>query len=106
MRYRRGWIILASLAILSPLGLLAIGGAWGEWAADEIGKMVGYVPEGMQRSAETQPEAPFPDYEMPGLGGGGWRLGLGTTISALFGAGLTAGATIAVLKLVRHGRIS
>ena len=105
MKYRKGWIVLAALAILSPLGLLAIGGAWGEWGAEEIGEMVGFVPEGMQKSSERQPDAPFPDYEMPGFGGGGWEGGISAVLSALVGAGLTAAVTITVLKLVRHGRI-
>lgn len=106
MKYRTGWIVLAVLAILSPLGLLAIGGAWGEWGVEEIDEMVGFVPEGMQTSSERQPDTPFPDYEMPGLGGSGWEGGFSTVLSALIGAGLTAGVTIAVLKLLRYGRIS
>lgn len=58
-------ILLAVLVVLSPLGLLAGGAAWGEWATDEIEQMVGYVPAGMQ--ATTAWSAPLPDYGIAGL---------------------------------------
>ncbi len=59
------WIGLAALVVLSPIGLLAGGSAWGEWAADEIEGIVGYVPQGL---ASTQGwTAPLPDYGMSGL---------------------------------------
>jgi len=32
---KRYWLALAALVILSPLGLLADGTAWGEWGGDD-----------------------------------------------------------------------
>jgi len=61
------WIALGVLAILTPLGLLASGTAWGEWGADEFSEMLGYVPQGLERLSEIW-KAPLPDYTVPGLG--------------------------------------
>jgi cobalt ECF transporter T component CbiQ len=36
--------MLATLAALTPLGLLASGSAWGEWSLDELRDKAGYVP--------------------------------------------------------------
>ena len=47
------YILMAVLIVLTPLGLLATGTAWGEWGADEIaglvsgGSQLGYTPSGM-----------------------------------------------------------
>ncbi len=63
--------LLAILVGLTPLGLLATGTAWGEWGADEIGKVMsggnilGYIPAGMQNGFRF--EAVMPDYTMGGL---------------------------------------
>jgi len=63
----RLWIGLGILALLSPLGLLASGTAWGEWGADEFSNTLGYVPQGLARFAEIW-SAPLSDYTVPGLG--------------------------------------
>ena len=106
MRYRKGWIALGIMAVLTPIGLLAIGAAWGEWDIGTVEEMSGHEPEGMRRSMEAQPEAPLAEYEIPGLSGGPWRTGFGTILSAVIGAGITAGAAILIGRLVRHGAIS
>ena len=48
------WIGLGVLAVLSPLGLLLpehfkAGSAWGEWGIDEIQRLAGYVPVGLEK---------------------------------------------------------
>jgi cobalt/nickel transport system permease protein len=63
--------LLAALILLTPLGLLATGTAWGEWGADEIGKVVsngralGFIPQGMQNGFSF--EAMMPDYSVGGI---------------------------------------
>ena len=53
-RTRPLFALLVGLICLSPLGLLAAGGAWGEWGTDEIaqvvrgGRELGFVPSGMK----------------------------------------------------------
>ena len=61
------WIALGILIILSPLGLLATGTAWGEWGTEELQEMgLGFIPQGMERLAGVW-SAPFPDYTLSGL---------------------------------------
>jgi cobalt/nickel transport protein len=60
------WLGIAVLAILSPLGLILpayfkAGSAWGEWGADEIQKLVGYLPRGLEKLSSLW-SAPFPDF--------------------------------------------
>ena len=106
MRYRRGWIALLVLALVTPLGLLAIGSAWGEWGLDTIKEYAGFIPKGMEKAFGEAPKAPIHDYEFPGLTGDGFKTGFGTLISALIGAGITAAAVLLISRLMRHGRLS
>ena len=64
------WIALGILILLSPLGLILpdhfkAGSAWGEWGADEMEKLVGYVPQGLKHLSELW-NAPMPDYAFKG----------------------------------------
>ncbi len=61
------WLGLGMLALLSPLGLLASGTAWGEWGAGEFSHLLGYVPQGLAKFARLW-SAPLSDYTVPGLG--------------------------------------
>ncbi len=61
------WIGLAVIAVLTPLGLLAAGTAWGEWGANELKDMLGFVPQGLDR-LEGLWSSPWPDYSLPWLG--------------------------------------
>jgi len=106
MRYQKGWIVLLILALLTPLGLVAIGSAWGEWDLDTIKEHVGFMPQGMEKASGGAPRAPIPDYEFPGLTESGFKTGLGTIISALIGAGITSVAVFLIGRLMRHGRLS
>lgn len=63
---RRMWYVIATLLILTPLGLIASGTAWGEWSADELvtrdgGQTLSAAPQGLLRFAEVW-KAPVPDY--------------------------------------------
>ena len=60
------WVLIMILIVLSPLGLLVpayfkAGAAWGEWGADELKALAGYVPKGLERLASLW-HAPIPDY--------------------------------------------
>jgi len=106
MKYRTGWIALLALAILTPLGIIAAGGAWGEWDLRGIEERAGFVPEGMRASSGRGVESPLEEYTVPGLEGSFFREGLGTVIAAMLGAGITALMAYGVAKAARHGRIS
>ena len=62
--------LLAFLIIISPIGLIAEGTAWGEWAPEEIlndtssGVSLGFIPEKLLNGFNY--EAFFPDYTMSG----------------------------------------
>jgi hypothetical protein len=105
MRYGRGWIALLVLALLAPLGIIAAGGAWGEWSPGEIKDRVGYAPRGMHESTVHRREPPFEEYEVPGLKRSRAQRSLGYVAAAIAGAGLTAGAVFALGKGAAHGRI-
>ncbi len=80
-----GFII--ALILLSPLGLLADGTAWGEWGADEIaqessfGSALGYVPAKLLHGFSYH--AVCADYTIPGLSDV-----VGYIISGVIGAAL------------------
>lgn len=61
------WIGIGLLAVLSPIGLLASGDAWGEWGAAQFKKMIGFIPEGLKRFSGLW-HAPLSDYTVSGTG--------------------------------------
>jgi len=105
MRYRTGWIVLLLVAILTPLGIIAAGGAWGEWGSDGVKERAGFVPRGMHAEAGGR-ERPLQGYTVPVLERGPFGKGLGTVIAALLGAGITATGTIALMRIAKHGDVS
>lgn len=94
--YRKFVVALVVMAALSPLGLylprlLGAGGAWGEWDKEEIAARVGYVPDGMRRTADRW-KAPLPDYALPGRKDAPSRSpGLAYALSGLAGLALCGG---------------
>lgn len=84
------WIGIAILIILSPLGLILpehfkAGSAWGEWGADEMQKLVGYIPKGLEKLSSLW-NAPIPDYAFKGQEEKGiLHLSFGYIISAILG---------------------
>ena len=62
------WIGLFILALLTPFGVILpekfkAGGAWGEWGPAELGKLIGYVPQGLRKLADLW-KAPVRDYNV------------------------------------------
>lgn len=94
--HRKLWIGLLVLAVLSPLGLLVpawlgAGSAWGEWSAEEIKGLIGYVPVRMERLSSLW-HAPLPDYAGPGTSP--LAQNLWYVASALVGIGLVVGLSL------------
>ena len=99
------WIGLAMLIVLSPIGLILpehfkAGSAWGEWGADEIQKLVGYIPQGLEKLASLW-NAPIPDYAFKGWEEKGLpHLSFAYIISAIVGIGITILMVIGIGKLL------
>lgn len=68
--------VLIALVVLSPLGLLAEGTAFGEWSADELAEMMNNVPAGIENGFSF--EALFSDYTIPGT-----NIAVGYILSAI-----------------------
>ncbi|HYA60480.1 MAG TPA: PDGLE domain-containing protein [Candidatus Acidoferrum sp.] len=94
---KRLLIVLVVLIILAPLGLLASGTAFGEWSADDIQKLVGYVPSGLQ-SLSSLWNPPLPDYGYPAAPAGFIGDSLGYYLSAIIGAVVGGGALFLIGK--------
>jgi cobalt/nickel transport system permease protein len=97
-RLRPLWAGLAVLLVLTPLGILAAGSAWGEWMASDYADSAtrqqiaaasfnhvapARPPQGLQRLS-TVWTAPFARYAPPYIRGAAF----GYLLSAMFGAGL------------------
>ncbi len=95
---RRLWISVALLLILTPIGILATGKAWGEWAPEDFAHPDSRAqiavasqnsfppaapPAGMARIARVW-TSPFPAYAPAFVK----SRGLGYALSAMFGAGI------------------
>jgi cobalt/nickel transport system permease protein len=96
---RRGllWGALVVLALLTPVGLLAPGTAWGEWSAHELQRLgLGFIPQGMAK-IQGWWSAPFSGYSLPQMG-----TALGYILSALLGLALIV-IFLSVLSRVLHG---
>ncbi|RDV84742.1 PDGLE domain-containing protein [Ammonifex thiophilus] len=87
--YRKLWFWIVVLIILSPLGLLAKGTAWGEWGSDELKEMLGMVPEGLAKLEETW-HALLPDYSIPGFDKTFAQQAVGYIVAAVVGVVLIA----------------
>ncbi len=57
---------LIFLIIFAPLGLLAAGTSYGEWAPDELKDRIGFVPHGLEELSDLW-HVPFQDYNTPPL---------------------------------------
>lgn len=103
------WIGLAILIMLSPLGLFLpehfkAGSAWGEWGAEEMQQLVGYIPEGLQKLSSLW-TAPIPDYAFKGWDEKGLpHLSLAYIISAVLGIAVTVAAVFFIGKFLTGRR--
>ena len=98
------WIALIIMALLSPLGIILpqkfnSGDAWGEWGADALEKILGYVPDGLKRLSDIW-KAPIADYN---LGGENASLSVqifSYIISGILGIALVGGIVYVISRLL------
>jgi hypothetical protein len=102
-KFKKMWIGIIILIALTPIGLILpelfkAGGAWGEWGADEIEKIVSYIPEGLKRLSEFW-NSPIPDYTFSG-----WEAGVksytGYILSGIIGVALVIGVSFLIGKFL------
>jgi cobalt/nickel transport system permease protein len=113
-RLRPLWLGLAALLVLSPLGILAAGSAWGEWAASDFDDprarqeiaaaslnqpLPARAPQGMARLASIW-TAPMHDYAPAWIR----SAALGYLLSAMFGTGLIILFSLIVGWIARRNR--
>jgi cobalt/nickel transport protein len=61
-------VILILLCLVTPIGILLpayfnTGNAWGEWSAQTLKELVGYVPKGLKKYSDIW-KAPLSDYSV------------------------------------------
>lgn len=92
-------IALAALVVLCPLGLLAVGTAYGEWGPDDIKEMIGYVPAGLEQLSELWHPV-LPDYDFGEGHDTVPAAAPGYYVSAIIGVILCAGIVYGIGKAV------
>ncbi len=60
-------VLIAVLICATPLGLLATGDAWGEWGAEDLERMIGYIPRGLAQGPLSAFRVICPDYSIGNL---------------------------------------
>jgi cobalt/nickel transport system permease protein len=93
------WAGIGVLILLTPIGALAPGTAWGEWGGDELTDLVGYVPANLEKLGGLW-KAAMPDYATPGVS----NSLLGYLIAGVVGTALVVGVTWAVGALLARRR--
>jgi cobalt/nickel transport protein len=105
---RKILIILLLLCLITPAGILLpmffnAGDAWGEWSAQTIKDLVGYVPAGLAKYSEVW-NAPFPDYTLNSGDTSVVRQSGFYIVSGIFGATVTYIVMLLISRLiVRNG---
>jgi cobalt/nickel transport system permease protein len=89
------WAGFAGLVLLTPIGVLAPGTAWGEWSAGELKATLGFVPAGLEKVGGLWAAA-IPDYAPAFIA----NPLVGYLVAALLGSALVIGATWLVAKLL------
>jgi cobalt/nickel transport system permease protein len=109
---RRLWTTVAVLMLLTPLGILAAGSAWGEWSPSTLATQQGYaqragatdvqraaIPVGLQKLSHLW-TAPFPAYAPPFVR----SRKFGYLLSAMFASGLLLALSLVVQRFLQRGK--
>jgi ABC-type Fe3+ transport system permease subunit len=99
-KWRTLWIGLGTLIIISPIGLLAPGTAWGEWGAEELTSLgLSFIPKGLEKLSGFW-AAPIPDYDVPAIG----NTNVAYILSAIVGIFIAIGIVWLFTRLVTTGK--
>jgi cobalt/nickel transport system permease protein len=89
------WAGVGALILLTPVGALAPGTAWGEWGSGQLKAAIGYAPADLEKLGGLWKSA-MPGYATPGIS----NALLGYLIAALVGTALTVGVAFAIGALL------
>lgn len=97
-------IVLIILCILTPIGIFLplffnAGDAWGEWSAETLNDLLGYVPHGLSKYADIW-KAPMPDYTIDSNNESVVHQSGYYIVSGIFGASITYIFTLILSKLI------
>ena len=92
------------MALLTPLGIIlparfASEGAWGEWGVDALERLLGYVPEGIRKTAGIW-KAPIREYNFGGEEALFSTKVVSYLVSGIIGAALVCLVVVIITKLV------
>ncbi|WP_242975995.1 PDGLE domain-containing protein [Desulfosporosinus sp. FKB] len=99
-RIRNFVIGLLVMAVLTPLGLLASGTAWGEWGGEDLQSQLGFIPSGLQKFSDFWHHTILPDYGITGFDQTFWQQALGYLLSAFVGLLVIGFIAVIVQRLV------
>jgi cobalt/nickel transport system permease protein len=85
---KKNILTMSLLVLLTPLGLLASGTAWGEWGTEDINSQLGFIPAGMEKASSFWQHSILSDYAVSGLEDAFWQQALGYLLSAFVGLGV------------------
>jgi cobalt/nickel transport protein len=106
---RKILITLIILCLITPVGILLpaffnAGDAWGEWSAQTLKELVGYVPKGLERYSGIY-KAPLPDYIVKNTDRSYAHKSGYYIVSAIIGATVTYLVMLLISKLIlRNGK--
>ena len=104
IHYGRYIFGLMGVALLTPLGLLASGTAWGEWGGEELQAKLGFVPSGLERLGVFWKRVLFKDYAMGGLNQSFWQQAFGYILSAFFALLVIGSIGFVIQRFVRKSQ--
>jgi cobalt/nickel transport system permease protein len=101
----RLWTAVAALMLITPLGILAAGKAWGEWSPAQLSKLpsssaTAAAPAGLQKLSSLW-TAPFPSYAPAFVKNSSF----GYLLSAIFGVGLLLAISLLAQRWRRSPRM-
>ncbi|MBY0756370.1 cobalt transporter CbiM [Clostridium sardiniense] len=87
--FKSSIIAIIVMIILTPIGLITSGAAWGEWGADEVKDLIGYIPKGMNSG-----------FSYHALGDGYGFSGLGSVTGYILSAVIGVAVLIILFKVI------
>lgn len=101
---KRILIVLAVLCLLTPVGILLpmcfnAGDAWGEWSAETVKDLIGYVPQELKIYTDMW-KAPMTDYSLNAEDASVVHQSGYYIVSGIFGAALTYLVMLLLSKLL------